>query len=120
VDTGQALSGNDSLFTTFPAIRATGPGCLDTAGGSLQGRKLIQRYTGMYQFINAHQDTLSLNSMANVGTSWKFCSLPGGNYILASVLSITAQKVLGVDDTVKVISFQGKNSAGVNIPPPDT
>ncbi len=116
IDSVNVLSGKDSVFYTFPAIRkGTEPDCFDTAGGSILGREIIQRELAIYQMLNQHHDTLTLLTAYKPGTRWTFCSLQGGDRIEATILSKYSDTILGTADTVKIIQFQAKDADGQNI-----
>ena len=119
IDSVKILSGNDSVFFTYPAIRkSAGVNCLDSAAGSLLGRKILQKEPGVYQLLNSHQDTLTILSAYDVGTTWTFCHLSGNNTIEATILSKSEGNLFGIVDTLKIIAFQAKDSGGQNIEHP--
>jgi hypothetical protein len=108
----------DSIFISYRAIRDTSSvlhTCNDTTNGSVLGRKVYKKSSGWFYFFNRLGDTVKINSQAAVNTSWKFCLLPAGSYIQATVTSITTKQVLGINDLVKTITFQAKNSSNNNI-----
>jgi hypothetical protein len=109
----------DTIFISYRTIRDTTGTyflyCLDTTNGSVLGRKIYRKSDGWFYFFNRHNDTVKINSQAAVNTSWKFCLLPAGAYIQATVTSIVTKQVLGINDLVKIITFQAKNSTNNNI-----
>lgn len=112
-----ALGGNDTLFISYPAIRGTpefSP-CYDTTVGSVLGREVIKTASGWYWFFNSAGDSIKINSRASLNQSWKFCIIPGNSYIEAKITGLTIDSVLGTVDSVKVISFQAKDSMNNNI-----
>ena len=116
----QELPGNaDTIFYSYRAIRDSTLymfTCRDTSSGDALGRKIWKRHDGWFWFFNKDHDTLKLNSLASLNESWKYCPLPGGGYLQATVSAIITDSVAGTTDQVKVISFQAKSSSGNNIP----
>jgi len=110
---------NDTLFFSYPAVRdSTGFSafvCRDTTAGDALGIKVLKQHDGWFRFFNRTHDTLSINTQAAVNDSWRYCTLGGGNYLLATVTAILTDSVINTTDLVKVISLQAKNSAGGNI-----
>lgn len=112
------LPGNsDTIFYSYPAIGliADQYGCFDTAMGSVLGRRVYKKHDGWFYFFNASGDTLKINTQAALGASWKFCALPGTDWLQATYSSAVTENILGTSDEVKVITLQAKNQAGVNI-----
>lgn len=110
-----ALGGNDTLFISYRTIRYTSSDCFDTTKGSVLGREVIKTASGWYWFFNSANDTIKINSRASQNDTWKFCNLPGHAYIEAKITNIITDSVLGTTDSVKVISFQAKDSVNNNI-----
>ena len=110
------LGNDDTIFLANNTIRPYlhHPN-YDTAGGIL-GRKIYKQNDGWFYFFNIADDTLYLKSQALLNESWKFCNLPHKGYLQATCISINDTLVLGIPDTVKKISFQAKDSTGLDIP----
>ncbi|MCX6268713.1 MAG: hypothetical protein NTW16_15400 [Bacteroidetes bacterium] len=104
------ITGSDTLFVSYNAIRDTTGECRDVGNGSVLGRKIIKKSNGFFCFFNRYQDSIFINTQATLNQTWKFCSLPSNSYIQAQVTSIITDSVLGATDQVKVITFQAKNS----------
>lgn len=114
-DTVQSLGNGDSLFLSMYTIQPyLYTGLADVTGG-IFGRHIVKRHDGLFQFINATGDTLSLRTAAASGESWTFCSLGAGNILRATVSSIAQVDFLGVNDTVKVVTFQAQDASGSTI-----
>lgn len=118
VDSLFVLGGNDTLFVTYPTIREVGSTCLDTAGGSVSGRKIISRGDGLFLFFNHHNDTILINTQAGLNNFWTLIKLAGQNYLEGKITALLYDSVLGIMDSVKVISLQAKDSNGENISHP--
>lgn len=114
-----ALTGGDTVFYTYPAIRDSIPGsmgiCRDTTAGDALGRRIHKRSNGMFYFFNKDRDTVAIYTQALLNGTWRFCSLPGGDYIEATVTAIGTGNVINTTDMVKTITLQTKNQAGTSI-----
>ncbi len=110
-----ATGGADTLIFAVNTFRPmTPPGTLlDTVGGIL-GRKIEKLSTGWFRFLTATGDTILLNSAASMNDTWKFINLPQNGRLMAACTAIQPETFLGVNDTVKTITFQAKDSSGGN------
>jgi hypothetical protein len=117
IDSVYPQGNGDTVFLANNTIRPYPPNSnsFDTAGGIL-GRKVWKLHDGWFRFVNVDQDTLYLKTKAVQNDSWKFCNLPGKGYLEATCLSVQPATTLGVPDTIKVISFQSKDSTGSSVP----
>jgi len=107
---------NDTVFISYRTIRPFWiDGCYDTTNGSILGRRVYKKHDGTFFFFNWNHDTLTLKTQATMNETWKFCNLPGGSRIDATVINILPDTILGLPDQVKVISFQAKDLNGNNI-----
>ncbi|HPS51891.1 MAG TPA: hypothetical protein PK892_14395, partial [Bacteroidales bacterium] len=111
------VGNNDTIFVSYPVIHDTASvyDCRDTTAGSALGKRILKEQNGWFRFFNRRHDTISIHAAAPVGGTWKFCSLPAGEYIQATVAGILPDSVLTTTDSVKVITLQTKNSSGGNI-----
>ena len=108
---------NDTTFYSYRTILDVDTSyCMDTIGGSILGRKVFKRHDGWFFFFNRDQDTVFLNSQGTAGSVWKFSNLPNNCYLQAQITSIITDTILGIQDQVKVITLQAKNSNNINIP----
>lgn len=109
---------HSSGFTYYinpPTIRWTGE-CQNPFGFSFLGKKIFSDNDGFYHFINSNNDTLHVNSNAEVNESWIFYSNEGENIrIWASIDAITFEPFSGTTDSVKIIKFTAKDTAGLNV-----
>jgi hypothetical protein len=107
---------NDSIFISYRTIRPFQiNNCYDTTNGSILGRKVYKKHDGTFYFFNWNHDTLTIKAQAALNDTWKFCNLPGGSKIDATVINISPDTVLGLADEVKVLSLQAKDINGNNI-----
>ena len=109
-DSAIALTGHDTIFNTYRTIRQPLSECNDTISGSVLGLKVIKTASGWFWFFNAKMDTIKINSQGSLNNSWKFCDLSNNGYIEAKITNIVIDSVLGTTDSVKVITFQAKDS----------
>lgn len=118
LDSVYVTGDGDSVFLSYRTIRRPLPPatCLDTTQGSLLGRIVIKRPDGIFLFRNYSNDTIWFNTQASLNQTWKFCNLPDGGYIDATVATIGQKTILGQPDEVKQISFQARNAQGVAVP----
>lgn len=115
-DSAYSTGNSDSIFLSYHAIRdSVYYSCKDTTNGSILGIKVFKRHDGWFFFFNMHQDTLKLNTQADLNQPWNFFDLGNGNRIEGTVTQILTDTVLGITDSVKIIVFQAKNSSNQNI-----
>lgn len=98
--------GSDTVFFLYPSVRLNGAGVLDTLHGDTWiGKRYIQSQNGWDRFMNRFGDTIHINTLADLGSSWTMYDSAGFNF-QATVLSTAIDTIEGVTDSVKVISFQ--------------
>lgn len=108
---------SDTIFKSFRIIIDTNYiMCGDTTKGTILGRKVYKKNSnGFFYFFNKNNDTIFVNTQANVGDIWKFISLDGSAYLQAEVTTVAQDTVLGLLDNVKTIKLQGKRGDGSNL-----
>jgi hypothetical protein len=107
----------DSIYYSYAAFRDTTsnyyfPSCIDTAKGSVFGRKVIRLQDGTFEFFNRFNDTIILKTTSSINLPWKIFSLKNNDYLEAKVTSIAPDNVVGINDSVKTILLQAKDSSG--------
>ncbi len=109
---------SDTIFKSFRIIIDTNyVMCGDTTKGSILGRKVYKKNSnGNFFFFNKNNDTIFINTQANVGDLWVFYNISGSTYLQAEVTGIEQDTVLGILDNVKTVKIQGKRSDGTNFP----
>jgi hypothetical protein len=119
MDSIQPTGIGDTVFFSYRSLRDSSQSnnCFDTLHGSILGFKVIEYHDGRFVFFNKNDDTITIKSQAPLNGSWKFCSLPAG-WIKATNTVLIADTVLGIIDSVKVISLQAMDSNNDNIPNP--
>jgi hypothetical protein len=102
---------NDSILMAFPGFEEIIPGmCYIIDGASWIARKIIVRNNGWNFFINVRNDTVAINAGAGNGDSWTAYEKPGEIIITATVSSHDTLSFLGLQDSVKTITFQAFNT----------
>jgi hypothetical protein len=107
MDSLQPRGNGDTIFFSYRSIRDSSQSlntCHDTNHGSILGFKVLKYHDGRFVFFNKKNDTITINSQAPLNGSWRFSSLPAG-WIKATIVLLTSDTVLGVTDSVKVISL---------------
>jgi hypothetical protein len=114
-DSIYSLGNNDTMYISYRTIRDDyNSYCQDTTNGSVLGRSILKK-DGWFFFFNYTHDSIRLNTQAAVNDTWKFFDLPDNGYIQAQVTNILNDSILGIIDSVKVITFQAKDSHNVNM-----
>jgi|GEM_PF-4793053 hypothetical protein len=98
-------------------IRSTGDfaACYTVHGDSWMGQGMLVYPDGRNCFFNHNADTITINTKAEVNSSWKMCSASAGNSVYASVSWKMVSQVLGSTDSVKLIDLQVRDSMGNNV-----
>lgn len=76
----------------------------------------VIKHTNDYKFINYKNDTFLLKPNAQLNEVWKFTTFPNGNYIEATVTSMSTASIFGNLDSIKRITLNFKTSTGTIIP----
>jgi|GEM_PF-1840604 len=100
-------SGSDSIFMSFPVIQQLDYDCYSPTEGSWTGRMTVVKPDGDDVFINYRYDSIIIRTTAGVGDSWLMCD--SGN-VTATVIAIKDTNLLGLNDSVKVISLSSSLS----------
>lgn len=104
------LSG-DSIYYHYRIYKNLGS-CRKSNYPSWLGYKTIRKVNEDYLFFNKTNDTILIKAGAQVGASWIYYKFSSGNYLKATVTSkIFSATYNGLNDTVKIISFQCYNSS---------
>lgn len=112
------VSGIDTVFYHYPIIDFdTTNGCyLKAYDTSFVGRQSIRSSNGFDKFFNHAGDTIFFKNNSTINDSWIFLNLSAGEKIVATMQSINTEMILGVTDSVKIISLQATDSSGNTIP----
>jgi hypothetical protein len=110
-----APTSGDTIFRSYRTIRPpTVTNCHDTTNGSLLGLNIYKHADGTFHFFNRLGDTITIRSQALRRQPWTFCNTPYAGTIQAKVTNIIMDSVLGVPDSIKVITLQAKDAFGQN------
>ncbi|MCH8903273.1 MAG: T9SS type A sorting domain-containing protein [Bacteroidetes bacterium] len=82
------------------------------------GHQVIAEGSNATIFFNKYNDSVRINSTWPLNSSWKCVSLKNSAYIEATITAKVFSLVLDTTDTVKVITFQAKDSNNLNISHP--
>jgi hypothetical protein len=89
--------------------------CYISADTGFLGYKTILQADGMDIYFNNANDSIFVNTKANLNDTWAFYTYPDGNYFEAKVTEHKIATFLGLTDSIKVITIQAKNSLGISI-----
>jgi hypothetical protein len=82
------------------------------------GYKTILKADGTDVYFNRFNDSIFIQTQANVNDSWIFYQSGSNVYYEATVTNIANENFLGISDNVKTITLQAKDSLGNNISSP--
>jgi hypothetical protein len=98
----------------FISLTYSGEGadeCYDPRGPSRMGIAMSAR-EGENFFFNSVGDGIRISTLRNLDQPWICCRINDSTHLDATVISMGVEPVLGVDDSVKYISFQAKRVTG--------
>lgn len=110
-----SIAGTDSIWKNFRSIdenhlsiyRASPWLISDT---SILGRKFMTIYGNEDVLLNASGDSIHIKRSAQLNDTWIMCKYANGDYLNATISSISLQNFLGITDSVKTISLQRTDS----------
>jgi hypothetical protein len=117
IDSVRAGANGSTLFYPFRSPRGsyrTSFPQLDTNSGSWVGKTVEALSNGRTLFYNYWNDTLIIDTKADVGSSWTLYSDTTRTVYEATVASKDTMTILGALDSVKRITIQAKQS-GINV-----
>ena len=79
------------------------------------GASVVHLNSGDDIFTNEDGETITIETQSSPGSSWVFYTWPSGDFLEATVTTLDTLTLLGISDSVKVISLQTKNSGGTPI-----
>jgi hypothetical protein len=98
--------GGDSVLYPFTTIQQLDNNCFTVDQTSWIGPKIIVMNNGQNLFINRNNDTITINTRAEVNESWIAFFSAEGPKIVATVTAKEKLTFLGLEDSVKTIGFQ--------------
>ncbi|MCB0807043.1 MAG: T9SS type A sorting domain-containing protein [Bacteroidales bacterium] len=84
--------------------------CVDTAMQSWIGNHVLIKDNGMNVFFNRENDSIFVNTWAELNESFVFYAYPDGSHFLATVTLKENMEFLGITDNVKTIALQLYNA----------
>ncbi|MCB0804353.1 MAG: T9SS type A sorting domain-containing protein [Bacteroidales bacterium] len=103
-------------YYNFPVIGGENwGGCLSGDWPSWIGRKIDIYPNGDHLFYNFNDEAILIKTQVNAGNTWTSYAFADGRYVTATVNSVNETEFLGLTDSVKVFTFQVKDSNGNNL-----
>ena len=96
----------DSLLYPFYNIQQMSDYCFSNNEASWIGSKIEVTPSGLNLFYNKNNDTITINTQAKLNDSWIAFNPANGTQIIATVTDYEMESFLGLQDSVKTISFQ--------------
>ena len=113
LDSAFSARAGDTIYYSYNVLRGLSGACLDSLHGSLLGNRVIAKSDGRFCFFNSSDDSVWINTRAGLNDSWVFYSSAGGSTITATVSDIRLDTVMGMADSVKLISLSGSSRGSV-------
>jgi hypothetical protein len=99
-------SWSDTSSSTIP---------VDLYGPSWLGLKVVEKPDGRSTFFNYKEDSIFINPNTDIGGMWPLFIFEDGSSIQATVTELTSQLILGVEDSIKVITLQHVDAQGLPV-----
>jgi hypothetical protein len=109
-----AIQGTETHYYNYKILEEafSGFSCLaEYSDSSWLGHQIIQSNNGHYIFFNQALDSILIQSLALVNSSWVLYEFGNGDYIEATISSIDTATILGNLDSVKTLNLQVKDAA---------
>lgn len=108
----------DTIFYPFTVIVEQGNYCYSPFKASWIGEKVIIDIDGNNYFMNFHADSIRIKTSAALNETWMAYHLKDSIVIMATVVKHSKSFFLGIEDSVKTISFQcyDKNMDSLDTP----
>ena len=108
------------MFYSFLALRDTSTSllsteCADTSYGSILGTRILKQTNNRIVFFNQFNDSIILKSLSTLNEFWTCIQLSDGAFLQAQVTSVEIDTIMGLQDSLKIITFQAKDSLHQNI-----
>lgn len=116
------ITSDDTTFFSFISVRDTFafgfPSCIDTAGGSILGKKAVKTINNKVSFINYQNDSIFFFPYSAINDSWVLFKYSDSSYIEAKMTDLITDSIFHILDTIKVFDLQAKDALGNNIANP--
>ena len=109
--------GEDVVFYLLNTIQEVDYSCFVPNGPSWMGEKILTHPNGESIFYNIYNEPITIRTQASLNETWS-CYTSASLLFSATVTSIEMGEILGIPDSLKTISFQAHNTAGLNIQHP--
>ncbi len=98
--------GTDSVFYFYPSVRKFNDTnyCLDTLGPTWLGKTFIRNTLGEETYFNRDYDSIHINTLATLNTSWIMCKRNGRNYT-ATITTVDTFTIDNVLDSIKTLTI---------------
>jgi hypothetical protein len=96
----------DSVLFPMGNIQAITEECFSPLGASWLGSKIVVRSNGENIFYNLNNESVTIKSAALLNESWIAYQSSGNLNVTAQVSVIDTMSFLGINDSIKIISFQ--------------
>ncbi len=103
--------GTDSVLYSIPEVHTYDYsddiyGCFNINSNPWCGKKIIIKNGGYNLYITRDNDTVKVNTLANLNENWKLYNFSNGDYVNAEVILHDTITFLGITDSAKTIELQ--------------
>ncbi len=98
--------GPDSVLFPMGKVQNVTDECYTPFGASWLGSKITVKANGDNLFFNRLNDTILIKTSAFLNETWIAYQIPGNIIVTAQITNVDTLSFLGVNDSVKFISFQ--------------
>ena len=109
------LVSSDSLFHLFKTFKDTLGPCIYDNRASWLGDKILIKTNGENVFFNEKNDSIKINTFAQLNDSFPVYTYQNGDIITAVVTTISTRLVLGIPDSIKEITLHVSDALGNSI-----
>jgi hypothetical protein len=113
------ISGRDKIYYHFQTIGYSEPAtreCTYRLFPNWTGKLTVVKENEDNLFFNKYNDTILIRPAAAINTTWHLAGLENGSYFEAKVTAKKTQNILGITDSIKVITITKKSAAGQTEP----
>lgn len=109
-----SISGQDTIYFNFGVVEENfmNTTCMRINKPIFIGKKIIVSPNGMSVLFNTQDDSIFINTKANLGDSWIMYRYSNGDNIIAEVDSMYQTTILNLSDSVKRIRLNVIDSIG--------
>ncbi len=114
------LSGNDSIFYSYKAVRGNNDpeqfnisGCPYELGPNWYGSHVVIEENGTNLFFNRFNDTIRIATQSSLNEQFLVYVYPYGDSLYGTVTAIDTMTILGTIDSVKTITLNNNNDLSI-------